>query len=116
VTELLGYPEDSAGGIGTTESDHGRAAHGGPAIARLRERSPIGRRFTTSTSSTTRSVWWRAVLRDLIVSPRTADPEFMIEDPAAVEVLADATRSPRWSHYTRLPCRSSTPPDAWSAS
>jgi CBS domain-containing protein/sporulation protein YlmC with PRC-barrel domain len=92
VTELLGYPEDSAGGIMTTEfvtMDEQLTAD--QAIARLRELEPDAETiyyvYVIDADERLRGV---LSLRDLIVAPPERPiREFMIEEPAAVEVLAD---------------------------
>ena len=92
VTELLGYPEDSAGGIMTTEFvTMGEQLTADQAIARLRELEPDAETiyyvYVVDDEERLRGV---LSLRDLIVSaPDRPIREFMIEEPAAVEVLAD---------------------------
>jgi CBS domain-containing protein/sporulation protein YlmC with PRC-barrel domain len=92
VTELLAYPEDSAGGIMTTEFvTMGEHLTADQAIARLRELEPDAETiyyvYVVDADARLRGV---LSLRDLIVAPpERAIREFMIEEPAAVEVLAD---------------------------
>ncbi len=92
VQELLGYPEDSAGGIMTTEfialeEDLTTAA----AIDRLRELEPDAETiyYVYVTDHEDRLVGVLS-LRDLIVAkPDTRVGDVMIHDPVAVGVLAD---------------------------
>ena len=92
VTELLGYPEDSAGGIMTTEFvTMAEDLTADQAIARLRELEPDAETiyyvYVIDAEERLRGV---LSLRDLIVSPPDRPiREFMIQEPAAVEVLAD---------------------------
>jgi CBS domain-containing protein len=92
VQELLGYPEDSAGGIMTTEyvaiDEHMTAAG---AIDRLRELEPDAETiyyvYVTDDDGRLTGV---ISLRDLIVAkPTTPVAEFMYREPVAVGVLAD---------------------------
>jgi len=92
VQELLGYPEDSAGGIMTTEyialDDHLSAAE---AIDRLRELEPDAETiyyvYVTDDDGRLAGV---LSLRDLIVAPPGRPlHEFMLREPIAVGVLAD---------------------------
>ncbi len=92
VQELLGYPEDSAGGIMTTEyialEEHLTADE---AIARLRELEPDAETiyyvYVTDEADRLTGV---LSLRDLIVCPPdTRIRDVMIREPVAVEVLAD---------------------------
>jgi CBS domain-containing protein len=92
VQELLGYPEDSAGGIMTTEyialDDHLTAAE---AIDRLRELEPDAETiyyvYVTDDDGRLSGV---LSLRDLIVAPPGMPlNEFMLREPVAVGVLAD---------------------------
>jgi CBS domain-containing protein len=92
VTELLGYPEDSAGGIMTTEfvtmDEHLTADQ---AIARLRELEPDAETiyYVYVVDGDGRLVGVLS-LRDLIVaSPAAPIGEVMIEEPVAVDVTAD---------------------------
>ena len=92
VQELLGYPEDSAGGIMTTEyialEEHLTAAQ---AIDRLRELEPDAETiyYVYVTDEDDRLVGVLS-LRDLIVAkPDTPIREVMIREPVAVGVLAD---------------------------
>jgi CBS domain-containing protein len=92
VQELLGYPEDSAGGIMTTEyialEEHLTADE---AIARLRELEPDAETiyYVYVTDATDRLTGVLS-LRDLIVCPPdTRIRDVMIREPVAVEVLAD---------------------------
>jgi Mg2+ transporter MgtE len=92
VKELLGYPEDSAGGIMTTEFvaiDASLTAEG--AIDRLRELEPDAETiyyvYVTGEDGRLAGV---LSLRDLIVArPATPVSEFMIKEPVAVLVTAD---------------------------
>ena len=92
VGELLAYPEDTAGGIMTTEfmavpatSPRARPSTG------CASSSPTPRPSTTSTSSMTTSRLVGVLsLRDLIVAqPSTPITEVMIHEPVAVGALAD---------------------------
>ena len=92
VQELLGYPEDSAGGIMTTEfialEEHLTAAE---AIDRLRDLEPDAETiyyiYVTDESDHLTGV---LSLRDLIVAkPDARIRDFMISEPVAVGVLAD---------------------------
>jgi CBS domain-containing protein len=92
VQELLGYPEDSAGGIMTTEfvaiEDHLTA---GEAIDRLRELEPDAETiyyvYVTDDEGHLVGV---LSLRDLIVAaPDTPIRDVMIREPVAVGVTAD---------------------------
>lgn len=92
VAELLGYPEDSAGGIMTTEfvaiSD-GLTA--GDAIDRLRELEPEAETiyyvYVTDEEGRLTGV---LSLRDLIVAkPKKPIAEVMFREPVAVAALAD---------------------------
>jgi magnesium transporter len=92
VQELLGYPEDTAGGIMTTEfialEDGLTAAQ---AIERLRELEPDAETiyYIYVTDENDRLVGVLS-LRDLIVAqPSTRIGDFMIRQPVAVGVLAD---------------------------
>ncbi len=92
VQELLGYPEDSAGGIMTTEyialEEHLTAAE---AIDRLRELEPDAETiyYVYVTDENDRLVGVLS-LRDLIVAqPDTIIRSVMIREPVAVGVLAD---------------------------
>jgi magnesium transporter len=92
VQELLGYPEDSAGGIMTTEyialPAHLTAAE---AIDRLRELEPDAETiyYVYVTDDDGRLVGVLS-LRDLIVArPETPIGQVMIREPVAVGVLAD---------------------------
>ena len=92
VQELLGYPEDSAGGIMTTAyialEEHLTAAE---AIDRLRELEPDAETiyYVYVTDETDRLTGVLS-LRDLIVAPPdTAIRDVMIHEPVAVGVLAD---------------------------
>src|SRR5204862_3061883 len=92
VQELLGYPEDSAGGIMTTAyialEEHLTAAE---AIDRLRELEPDAETiyYVYVTDDTDRLTGVLS-LRDLIVArPETAIRDVMIHEPVAVGVLAD---------------------------
>jgi magnesium transporter len=92
VQELLGYPEDSAGGIMTTEyialEEHLTAAE---AIDRLRELEPDAETiyYVYVTDDTDRLTGVLS-LRDLIVAqPATVIRDVMIREPVAVGVLAD---------------------------
>lgn len=92
VQELLGYPEDSAGGIMTTEyialEEHLTASQ---AIDRLRELEPDAETiyYVYVTDEDDRLVGVLS-LRDLIVAkPDTAIRDVMIHEPVAVGVLAD---------------------------
>ncbi len=92
VRELLGYPEDSAGGIMTTEyialDAHLTAAE---AIDRLRELEPDAETiyYVYVTDDEGRLVGVLS-LRDLIVArPDTPIGDVMIREPVAVAVLAD---------------------------
>jgi magnesium transporter len=92
VQELLGYPEDSAGGIMTTEFitlDASLTAGG--AIDRLRELEPDAETiyyvYVTSDDDQLVGV---ISLRDLIVArPETPVQDVMIREPVAVSVRAD---------------------------
>jgi magnesium transporter len=92
VRELLGYPEDSAGGIMTTEFvalDAGLSA--AAAIDRLRELEPDAETiyYVYVTDDEGRLVGVLS-LRDLIVArPDTPIGRVMIHEPVAVGVLAD---------------------------
>jgi len=92
VQELLSYPEDSAGGIMTTEyialDEHLTAAE---AIDRLRELEPDAETiyyvYVTDESDRLAGV---LSLRDLIVAqPETEIQSVMTREPVAVAVLAD---------------------------
>ncbi len=92
VQELLGYPEDSAGGIMTTEyvamPEHLTA---GEAIDRLRELEPDAETiyyvYVTTDDGQLAGV---LSLRDLIVAqPGTPIADVMIREPVAVVVTAD---------------------------
>ena len=92
VQELLGYPEDSAGGIMTTAyialEEHLTAAE---AIDRLRELEPDAETiyYVYVTDETDRLTGVLS-LRDLIVArPDAAIRDVMIREPVAVGVLAD---------------------------
>jgi len=92
VQELLGYPEDSAGGIMTTEfialEEHLTA---GAAIDRLRELEPDAETiyYVYVTDPDDRLVGVLS-LRDLIVAqPETSIRDVMIREPVAVWALAD---------------------------
>jgi CBS domain-containing protein/sporulation protein YlmC with PRC-barrel domain len=92
VRELLGYPEDSAGGIMTTEyvavTDELTAAQ---TIERLRELEPEAETiyYVYVTDDAERLVGVLS-LRDLIVArPETPIREVMRDEPVAVDVLAD---------------------------
>jgi magnesium transporter len=92
VQELLGYPEDTAGGIMTTEFialEDGLSA--AQAIERLRELEPDAETiyYIYVTDESDRLVGVLS-LRDLIVAqPATRIGDFMIRQPVAVGVLAD---------------------------
>ncbi|MFI5225381.1 MAG: magnesium transporter MgtE N-terminal domain-containing protein [Candidatus Limnocylindrales bacterium] len=92
VQELLGYPEDTAGGIMTTEfvsvPEHLTASE---TIDRLRELEPDAETiyYVYVTDDDGRLVGVLS-LRDLIVArPATAISEVMIREPVAVGALAD---------------------------
>ncbi|MBI3746678.1 MAG: CBS domain-containing protein [Chloroflexi bacterium] len=92
VQELLGYPEDSAGGIMTTEfialEEHLTASD---AIDRLRELEPDAETiyYVYVTDLEDRLVGVLS-LRDLIVArPETPIRDVMIREPVAVAALAD---------------------------
>ena len=92
VQELLGYPEDSAGGIMTTEfvavPEHLTAAQ---TIDRLRELEPDAETiyYVYVTDDDDRLVGVLS-LRDLIVAaPSALIAEVMIREPVAVAILAD---------------------------
>jgi Mg/Co/Ni transporter MgtE len=92
VQELLGYPEDSAGGIMTTEyialEEHLTAAE---AIDRLRELEPDAETiyYVYVTDENDHLVGVLS-LRDLIVAaPDATIASVMIREPVAVGVLAD---------------------------
>jgi magnesium transporter len=92
VQELLGYPEDTAGGIMTTEfvaiPEHLTA---GETIDRLRELEPDAETiyYVYVTDDDGRLVGVLS-LRDLIVAPpSTQISEVMIREPVAVGALAD---------------------------
>ncbi len=92
VQELLGYPEDSAGGIMTTEyvaiDEHLTAAQ---AIDRLRELEPDAETiyYVYVVDDDTRLTGVLS-LRDLIVAPPdTPVSSFMHREPVAVDVLAN---------------------------
>ena len=92
VQELLGYPEDSAGGIMTTEfvavPEHLTAAE---TIDRLRELEPDAETiyYVYVTDDDDRLVGVLS-LRDLIVAaPGAQIAEVMIREPVAVAILAD---------------------------
>ena len=92
VQELLGYPEDSAGGIMTTEfvavPEHLTAAQ---TIDRLRELEPDAETiyYVYVTDDDDRLVGVLS-LRDLIVAAPSAQiAEVMIREPVAVAILAD---------------------------
>lgn len=92
VKELLGYPEDSAGGIMTTEFvaiDAGLTAEG--AIDRLRELEPDAETiYYVYVSAEDGRLAGVLSLRDLIVArPSTPIADFMIKEPVAVLVTAD---------------------------
>ncbi len=112
VQELLGYPEDSAGGIMTTEY----IALAGPpdrreAIDRLRELEPDAETiyYVYVTDDDGRLVGVLS-LRDLIVAkPDTPISDVMINEPITVSVPTTRTTSPASSRATTCsPCRSST--------
>ncbi len=91
VQELLGYPEDSAGGLMTTEfialEEHLTAAH---AIDRLRELEPDAETiyYVYVTDKEDHLVGVLS-LRDLIVAkPETAIRDVMRREPVAVHTLA----------------------------
>jgi magnesium transporter len=92
VQELLGYPEDSAGGIMTTEyialDEHLTT---GEAIDRLRELEPDAETIYYVYVTTDEGQLAGVVsLRDLIVAkPDTPIREAMIREPVAVVVTAD---------------------------
>jgi magnesium transporter len=92
VTELLGYPEDSAGGIMTTEFVAVPATlTAAETIERLRELEPDAETiyyvYVTDDEDRLAGV---LSLRDLIVAPpSTPISEVMIREPVAVGVLAD---------------------------
>jgi magnesium transporter len=92
VQELLGYPEDSAGGIMTTEyialDEHLTT---GEAIDRLRELEPDAETIYYVYVTTEEGQLAGVVsLRDLIVAkPDTPIREAMIREPVAVAVTAD---------------------------
>ena len=92
VQELLGYPEDSAGGIMTTEFIAARGPpDGGRAIDRLRELEPDAETiyYVYVTDDDGRLVGVLS-LRDLIVAqPETPIGDVMIREPVAVGVSAD---------------------------
>jgi CBS domain-containing protein len=92
VTELLGYPEDSAGGIMTTEYVAVAATlTAAQTIDRLRELEPNAETiyYVYVTDDEGRLVGVLS-LRDLIVArPETRISEVMIPEPVAVGVLAD---------------------------
>jgi magnesium transporter len=92
VQELLGYPEDSAGGIMTTEfiAIDDQLTAGG-AIDRLRELEPDAETiyYVYITDEEGRLVGVLS-LRDLIVAqPETPIRDVMIREPVAVSVTAD---------------------------
>jgi Mg/Co/Ni transporter MgtE len=92
VQELLGYPEDSAGGIMTTEVVAVPATlTAAQTIDRLRELEPDAETiyYVYIVDADERLVGVLS-LRDLIVAkPDVPISEVMIEDPVAVGVLAD---------------------------
>ncbi len=92
VQELLGYPEDSAGGIMTTEFIAlAEALTAAQAIDRLRELEPDAETvyYVYVTDDEDRLVGVLS-LRDLIVAqPATPIGSIMIRDPIAVGVLAN---------------------------
>jgi magnesium transporter len=92
VQELLGYPEDSAGGIMTTEFVAVPASlSAGQTIDRLRELEPDAETiyYVYVTDDDGRLVGVLS-LRDLIVAaPGTPISEVMIPEPVAVGVLSD---------------------------
>ncbi len=92
VRELLGYPEDSAGGIMTTEFVAVPASlTAAQTIERLRELEPDAETiyYVYVVDGDGRLVGVLS-LRDLIVAkPRTPIGEVMIDEPVAVGVLAD---------------------------
>ena len=106
VQELLGYPEDSAGGIMTTEfvavEDHLTASE---AINRLRELEPDAETiyYVYITDDDGRLVGVLS-LRDLIVAaPDTPIRDVMIREPVAVSVTADqADVAEVVAHYNLL--------------
>jgi magnesium transporter len=108
VQELLGYPEDSAGGIMTTEfivmEDHLTA---GGAIDRLRELEPDAETiyYVYVTDDDGRLVGVLS-LRDLIVArPETPIVDVMIREPVAVNVTADQDEVAEVvAHYNLLAC------------
>jgi len=92
VRELLGYPEDSAGGIMTTEyiavTDELTAAQ---TIERLRELEPDAETiYYVYVTDDAEHLVGVLSLRDLIVArPETPIREVMQDEPVAVDVLAD---------------------------
>jgi magnesium transporter len=92
VQELLGYPEDTAGGIMTTAYIAvGALESAGGAIELLREWEPDAETiyYVYVTDEEDRLVGVLS-LRDLIVArPETPIADVMIHDPVAVRVLAD---------------------------
>ena len=92
VQELLGYPEDTAGGIMTTEFVAVPATlTAGETIERLRELEPDAETiyYVYVTDDEGRLVGVLS-LRDLIVArPETPIADVMIRDPVAVSVMAD---------------------------
>ena len=91
VKELLGYPEDSAGGLMTTEFvaiDAGLTAGG--AIDRLRELEPDAETiYYVYVIDEEGHLAGVLSLRDLIVArPATPIADFMIKEPVAVLVTA----------------------------
>ena len=121
VQELLGYPEDSAGGIMTTQyialAEHLTVAE---AIDRLRQLEPEAETiyyvYVTDDDGRLTGV---LSLRDLIVAqPDTPISEVMIREPVAVGVDAPPGRRLQRSSPTTTcwPSRSSTMTATWWAS
>ena len=91
VQELLGYPEDSAGGIMTTEFIAIRATlNAGQTIERLRELEPDAETvYYLYVTDDDEHLVGVLSLRDLIVArPETSISEVMFDEPVAVGVLA----------------------------
>jgi CBS domain-containing protein len=91
VQELLGYPEDSAGGIMTTEFIAIPATlNAGQTIERLRELEPDAETvYYLYVTDDDEQLVGVLSLRDLIVArPETAISEVMYDEPVAVGVLA----------------------------
>ena len=92
VQELLGYPEDSAGGIMTTEYIAlDEALTAAESIDRLRELEPDAETiYYVYVTDDTDHLTGVLSLRDLIVAPpATPIREVMIREPVTVGVLAD---------------------------